>query len=131
MLVFKKKYYLFVQNTRDLNLNLIKIRGKFNIIYRNLKSKEKIETLRIYRNNCKKNGVNLYIANDTNPPYKIKLTDSLNNINTIISTDFIFIDSGPPIWNTNPTPYQYIYNLNTNLFVLLIHCFRDLMYLQN
>tara|TARA_A100001011_G_scaffold307794_1_gene323195 strand:- start:157 stop:732 length:576 start_codon:yes stop_codon:yes gene_type:complete len=66
MLLFKKKYYLFVENTRDFNLNLIKIRGKFHIIYRNIKSKEKIDTLRIYRNNCKKNGINFYIANDTN-----------------------------------------------------------------
>ena len=89
MLVFKKKYYLFVQNTRDLNLNLIKIRGKFNIIYRNLKSKEKIETLRIYRNNCKKNGVNLYIANDTNLMSKIKadgLYISAHNKNLLLNT---------------------------------------------
>ena len=57
MLLFKKKYYLFVENTRDFNLNLIKIRGKFHIIYRNIKSKEKIDTLRVYRNNCKKNNI--------------------------------------------------------------------------
>ena len=72
MLVFKKKYYLFVENTRDLNLNLIKIRGKFNIIYRNLISKEKIENLKTYRNNCKKHGANFYIANDTKLLSKVR-----------------------------------------------------------
>ena len=72
MLMFKKKYYLFVENTRDLNLNLIKIRDKFNIIYRNLINKEKIEILKTYRNKCKRNGINFYIANDTNLLSKIK-----------------------------------------------------------
>ena len=72
MLMFKKKYYLFVENTRDLNLNLIRIRDKFNIIYRNLINKEKIETLKTYRNKCKRIGINFYIANDTNLLSKIK-----------------------------------------------------------
>ena len=65
MLVLKKKYYLFVENTREFNLNLIKIKNKFNIIYRNLTTKEKIEDLKIYRRKCKKNGVNFFVANDT------------------------------------------------------------------
>ena len=41
MLVLKKKYYLFVENTTKFNFNLIKIRKKFNIIYRNQINKEK------------------------------------------------------------------------------------------
>jgi len=65
MLVLKKKYYLFVENTREFNLNLIKIKNKFNIIYRNLTTKESIEDLRDYRKKCKKNGVNFFVANDT------------------------------------------------------------------
>ncbi len=65
MLVRKKKYYLFVENTREFNLNLIKIKNKFNIIYRNLTTKEKIEDLKIYRRKCKENGVNFFVANDT------------------------------------------------------------------
>ena len=47
MLVFKKKYYLFVENTREFNFNLIKIRKKFNIIYRNQKTTEKIKDIKI------------------------------------------------------------------------------------
>ena len=65
MLMLKKKYYLFIENTRELNLNLIKIKNKFNIIYRNQKTIESIEELKAYRKNCKKNGVNFFVANDT------------------------------------------------------------------
>ena len=72
MLVLKKKYYLFVENTREFNLNLIKIRKKFNIIYRNQTTRENIEEIKIYRRNCKRNGVNFYIANDTSLLSKVK-----------------------------------------------------------
>ena len=88
MLMFKKKYYLFVENTRDFNLNLIKIRDKFNIIYRNLIYKEKIEILKTYRNKCKRNGINFYIANDTNLLSKVKadgLYISANNKNLLLN----------------------------------------------
>ena len=63
--MLKKKYYLFIENTREFNLNLIKIKNKFNIIYRNQKTIESIEELKAYRKNCKKNGVNFFVANDT------------------------------------------------------------------
>lgn len=72
MMIFKKKYYLFVENTREFNLNLIKVRKKFNIIYRNQTSKEKVEDLIKFRKKCKKNGVNFYIANNTNLLSKLK-----------------------------------------------------------
>jgi len=65
MLIFKKKYYLFIENTTKFNFNLIKIRKKFNIIYRNQTNKEKIEDLKNFRKKCKKNGINFYVANDT------------------------------------------------------------------
>ena len=64
MLILKKKYYLFIENTREFNLNLIKIKNKFNIIYRNQTTKEKIQDLRVYRKNCKRYGVNFFVAND-------------------------------------------------------------------
>ena len=88
MLMFKKKYYLFVENTRDFNLNLIKIRDKFNIIYRNLINVEKIEILKTYRNKCKRNGINFYIANVTNLLSKVQ-ADGLyilaNNKNLLLN----------------------------------------------
>ena len=88
MLVFKKKYYLFVENTREFNLNLIKIREKFNIIYRNQTNKEKIEVLKNFRKNCKKNGITFYIANDTNLLSKLNadgLYISANNKNLLLN----------------------------------------------
>lgn len=89
MLLFKKKYYLFVENTREFNLNLIKIKNKFNIIYRNLATKEKIEDLIIYRKKCKKSGVNFFVANDTKLLSKINadgLYISANNKNLHTNT---------------------------------------------
>tara|TARA_B100000886_G_scaffold338636_1_gene301961 strand:+ start:3665 stop:4234 length:570 start_codon:yes stop_codon:yes gene_type:complete len=70
--MFKKKYYLFIENTREFNLNLIKIKNKFNIIYRSQTTKEAFQDLRIYRKNCKKKGVNFFVAND------IKLLSKIN-----------------------------------------------------
>ena len=61
----KKKYYLFVENTREFNLNLIKIRKKFTIIYRNQKTNEDFRELLLFRKNCRKKGINFYIANNT------------------------------------------------------------------
>ena len=88
MLMFKKKYYLFVENTRDLNLDLIKKRDKFNIIYRNLINKEKIRILKTFRDKCKRNGINFYIANDTNLLSKVRadgLYISANNKNLLLN----------------------------------------------
>ena len=70
--MLKKKYYLFLENTRAFNLNIIKIRKKFNIVYRNQTTKENIEDLINYRRNCRKKGINFYIANDTNLLTKTK-----------------------------------------------------------
>ena len=46
MFVFKSKYYLILENTNDLNLNCIKIRNKFVIIYRNKNLKENIQKIK-------------------------------------------------------------------------------------
>ena len=88
MLVFKKKYYLFVENTREFNFNLIKIRKKFNIIYRNQATTEKIEDIKNFRNDCKKSSVNFYIANNIKLLSKIKadgLYISANNNNLLLN----------------------------------------------
>ena len=72
MLVLKKNYYLFVENAREFNLNIIKIRKKFNIIYRNTSVKENIANLVNFRKNCKKKGINFYVTNDTKLLTKLK-----------------------------------------------------------
>ena len=66
MFTIKKNYFIIIENIKDINLNNIKLYRKFNIIYRNQTTKEKIGNLKTFRNNCKKNGINLYIANNIN-----------------------------------------------------------------
>ena len=72
MFLLKKKYYLFIENTRDFDLNLIKKRNKFNIIYRNQKIKEKETDIKYFRNNCKKKGILFYVANNIQLLIKLK-----------------------------------------------------------
>ena len=40
MFALKKKYYLIIENIKDINLKNIKKRNKFVIVYRNLKNIE-------------------------------------------------------------------------------------------
>ena len=47
MFIIKNKYFLIIENIKDINLKNIKIRNKFFIIYRNNKN---IDNLVIYLN---------------------------------------------------------------------------------
>ena len=88
MFTQKKKYYLFIENTRDFNLNLIKIRNKINIIYRNKNTSDKIQDLLNFRNNCKKRGVNFFVANDKKLLSKLNadgLYISAHNVNLLLN----------------------------------------------
>ena len=49
MFIFKNQYYLYIENSKLLNLNFIKKRNKFVIIYRNVENVEKIEDLKKFR----------------------------------------------------------------------------------
>tara|TARA_Y100000741_G_C18089519_1_gene492141 strand:- start:68 stop:640 length:573 start_codon:yes stop_codon:yes gene_type:complete len=64
MFVLKKKYFLFIENTKDIDLKNIKIRNKFSIIYRNLDKIENKWDLLKFTKICKLKGIKLYIAND-------------------------------------------------------------------
>ena len=66
MFILKKKYYLIVENTKDINLKNIKKRNKFVIIYRNKKNSEKKENLLKFRKECKLKLIHFYVANDIN-----------------------------------------------------------------
>ena len=72
MMILKKKYYLFIENTREFNLDNIKIREKFNIIYRNQNTKENIQNLLSYRKDCRKYGIKFYVANNISLLSKLK-----------------------------------------------------------
>ena len=64
MFSFKKKYFLIIENTRDIDLSNIKKNNKFIIIYRNKNKIKNIDQLLKFRQICKSKKINLYIAND-------------------------------------------------------------------
>ena len=72
MFIVKNKYFLIIQNIKDIDLKNIKIRNKFFIIYRNKEKVEKHDELLRFRQICKSKNVKFYVAND------IKLAISLN-----------------------------------------------------
>ena len=51
MVIFKKQYFLIIENTRDINLSNIKKKNKFTIIYRYHKSDEKFSHLLKFKYN--------------------------------------------------------------------------------
>ena len=65
MFILKKKYFLIIENTKDLNLKNIKINKKIIIIYRNKNKSEKIDELKRFRRFCKTKRFKFYVANDT------------------------------------------------------------------
>jgi len=64
MFSHKKKYYLIIENIKDIDLSNIKIMNKFIIIYRNNRKAENIEKLLIFRKLCKLKGIGFYISNN-------------------------------------------------------------------
>ncbi len=80
MFIIKNKYFLIIENIKDINLENIKIRDKFFIIYRNRKKIDKFNDLLRFRQNCKSKAINFYIAND------LKLAISLNSDGIYISS---------------------------------------------
>ena len=71
MFIVKKKYYLFIENTSEIDISKIKVRNKFVIIYRSF-NKEKISTLVKFVKKCEKAGVKFLISND------FKLSSAIN-----------------------------------------------------
>ena len=64
MFAYKKKYFLFIENIKDINLKNIKIRNKFSIIYRNDKNSENRYDLFKFSKVCKLKAIKFYIANN-------------------------------------------------------------------
>ena len=64
MFAFKNKYYLIIENTKDIDLSNIKITNKFNIIYRNPNNTPDLDSLLEFRKNCKEKQINFFVAND-------------------------------------------------------------------
>ena len=63
MIIIKKKYYLYIENIEDLNIDLFKPNKKINIILRNIKNNEINEVIK-FRKKCKIKQIKFYIANN-------------------------------------------------------------------
>ena len=64
MFILKNKYFLIIESIKDFDLENIKIRNKFFIIYRNNKKIDKLDDLLRYRQKCKLKAIKFYVANN-------------------------------------------------------------------
>ena len=64
MIAFKNKYFLIIENTRDIDLRNIKLINKFVIIYRSIKNTENRDELVRLRKECRLKKIAFYVAND-------------------------------------------------------------------
>ena len=103
MFIIKNNYYLYIENTRSINLNSFKKNKKISIIYRNNYKSESLEELCKFKRNCNKKDFKFYIANNYRlaincksdglylssynkklyPKYKINLIGSAHNFREI------------------------------------------------
>ncbi len=66
MFILKNKYFLIIENIKDINLKNIKKRDKFFIIYRNTNKIDKLHALLEFRRKCKAKAIKFYVSNDIN-----------------------------------------------------------------
>ena len=71
MFIKKNKYYIYIENLRSINLDLIKIKSKFNLIYRNNQKKENLHEIISFIKLCKKKYIKFFIANDISLALKV------------------------------------------------------------
>ena len=64
MFIIKNNYYLYIENTKNIDLNRIKKNKKISIIYRFSDIRENIVNLIKFRNQCRLKGFKFYIANN-------------------------------------------------------------------
>ena len=71
MFIKKKNYYIIIEKINDFDLDLIRIKKKFNIIYRP-SIRENFADVSRFRMKCKSKGVNFYVANDVHYATKVR-----------------------------------------------------------
>ena len=64
MFIIKNNYYLYIENTKNIDLNYIKNNKKISIIYRNNNIEESLDSLRKFKKHCTVKGFKLYISNN-------------------------------------------------------------------
>ena len=80
MFTKKNKYFLLIENIRDIDLKNIKIRNKFSIVYRNHNKIHNLDELLKFRKKCKLKAIKFYVANN------YKLAISLNSDGIYLSS---------------------------------------------
>jgi len=71
MFINKNKYYIYIENLRSINLDLIKTKSKFNLIYRNNLKKKNLDKIINFIKTCKKKHIKFFVANNTSLALKI------------------------------------------------------------
>ena len=64
MFIIKNNYYLYIGNTKDVDLNYIRKSKKISIIYRNNASPEDIEKIISFKKLCNQKSFKFFVAND-------------------------------------------------------------------
>ena len=72
MFIYKKKYFLIIENINDINLSDIKRYNKFCIIYRNNKNITNIKDLLRFRKKCRLKFIRFFVANNLKLATKLK-----------------------------------------------------------
>ena len=64
MFTFKNKYFLIIENIKDIDLRNIKLTNRYAIIYRNSRKIENVDKLLKFRRYCKSKRIDFYVSND-------------------------------------------------------------------
>tara|TARA_B100000530_G_scaffold70102_1_gene41325 strand:+ start:56 stop:631 length:576 start_codon:yes stop_codon:yes gene_type:complete len=64
MFTFKNKYFLIIENIRDIDLKNIKLINRYIIIYRNTNKIDDIDNLLKFRRCCRSKKIDFYVSND-------------------------------------------------------------------
>ena len=84
MFTIKNKYFLIIENIKDIDLRNIKLINRYIIIYRNSGKIENIDKLVRFRRHCKSKKIDFYVSNDEKLASKLRadgLYISAHNIN--------------------------------------------------
>ena len=71
MFINKNKYYIYIESLRSINIDLIKTKSKFNLIYRNNLKKENTNKIIKFIKLCKKKYIKFFVLNDLSLALKI------------------------------------------------------------
>ena len=66
MFIIKKNYYLYIDNTKSINLDLLKNSHNLIIIFKNTFWSENIQKIILFKKKCDRKKIKFYIANNYN-----------------------------------------------------------------